>query len=93
MLTRIMNILMAATLAGDLLATDAQARGGGGGYGGGFGGGHVRNFGPSSGSIGRANPGARDLARPTDPNQVFNLPGFVAPSQASPLGASQTFGR
>jgi hypothetical protein len=85
MLTWTMTILMTAALAGALFATDAQARGGGGG--------RVRNFGPSSASIGLANPGARDLARPTDPNQVFSLPGFVAPSQAFPLGASQTFAR
>jgi hypothetical protein len=39
---RIMTVLMAATLAGGLLATDAQARGGGG-HGGG--GGHVGGFG------------------------------------------------
>jgi hypothetical protein len=43
-----MTILMAATLAGGLLATDAQARGGGGGHGGGFGGGHVGGFGGHS---------------------------------------------
>jgi hypothetical protein len=92
-MTRIMTILMAAALAGGLLATDAQARGGGGGLGGGFGGGHFGHgsFGQSSASIARANPGARDLARLTDPNQVFGLPGF--PSRPSPLGASQTFGR
>jgi len=41
MLARIITVLMAATLAGGLLATDAQARGGGGDHGGGFGGGHV----------------------------------------------------
>jgi hypothetical protein len=45
MLTRIMTILMAVTLAGGLLATDSQARGGGGGHGGGIGGGHVGGFG------------------------------------------------
>jgi hypothetical protein len=47
MLTRTMTILMAATLAGGLFASDAQARGGGGGgHGGGFGGGgHVGGFG------------------------------------------------
>ena len=79
-MTRNMTILMAAALAGGLLATDAQARGGGGGHGGGFGGGQVGhgNFGPSRAWIGQSNPGARDLARPTDPNQVFSLPGFVA---------------
>jgi hypothetical protein len=53
MLARRMTVLMAATLAGGLLATDAQARGGGGhgggggfggGHGGGFGGGHVGGF-------------------------------------------------
>jgi hypothetical protein len=44
-LARIMTVLMAAALAGGLLTTDAQARGGGGhggggGFGGGFAGGH-----------------------------------------------------
>jgi hypothetical protein len=39
---RVMMILASAVLAGSLLATDAQARGGGGGgHGGGFGGGHM----------------------------------------------------
>jgi hypothetical protein len=49
MLIRMMTLLMAATLAGGLLATDAEARGGGGGFGGGhgggFGGGHVGGIG------------------------------------------------
>jgi hypothetical protein len=50
MLARTMTILLAATLAGGLLAGDAQARGGGGGggggHGGGFGGGgHAGGFG------------------------------------------------
>jgi hypothetical protein len=45
-LARIMTVLMAAALAGGLLTTDAQARGGGGhggggGFGGGFAGGHA----------------------------------------------------
>ena len=105
MLTRIVSILMAATLAGGYLAAavllaaaapaiaqrsttlDAWRLG---------------NFGPSGASIGLANPDARDLARPTDPNQLFSLPGFTAPSQTQPLGANgtatsngigQTFGR
>ncbi|MDE5451793.1 hypothetical protein GWE18_02740 [Bradyrhizobium sp. CSA112] len=39
---RVMMILASAVLAGSLLATGAQARGGGGGHmGGGFGGGHM----------------------------------------------------
>jgi hypothetical protein len=91
MLSRIVSILMAATLAGGylaaavLLATAAPA---------------IaqrsttldawRLGGPSGASIGLANPGTRDLARPTDPNQVFSLPGFPAPSQTQPLGASGT---
>jgi hypothetical protein len=42
-----MMILASAVLAGSLLATGAQARGGGGGggHGGGFGGGHMGGFG------------------------------------------------
>ena len=41
-----MMILASAVLAGSLLATDAQARGGGGGgHGGGGGGGHMGGFG------------------------------------------------
>ena len=47
-LARIMTVLMAAALAGGLLTTDAQARGGGGhgggGFGGGFAGGHGGGF-------------------------------------------------
>ena len=42
---RVMMILASAVLAGSLLATDAQARGGGGGGHGGFGGGHMGGFG------------------------------------------------
>src|ERR1700704_4787690 len=46
---RVMMILASAVLAGSLLATDAQARGhgggGGGGHMGGFGGGHMGGFG------------------------------------------------
>ena len=43
---RVMMILASAVLAGSLLATDAQARGGGGGgHGGGGGGGHMGGFG------------------------------------------------
>ena len=44
---RVMMILASAVLAGSLLATGAQARGGGGGggHGGGFGGGHMGGFG------------------------------------------------
>jgi hypothetical protein len=38
MLKHILTLLMAATLAGSLFASDAQARGGGGGHVGGFGG-------------------------------------------------------
>src|SRR5467141_2693309 len=41
---RVMMVLASAVLAGSLLATDAQARGGGGGLGGG-GGGHMGGFG------------------------------------------------
>src|ERR1700730_18945570 len=44
------------------------------------------NFGPSSEWVGQANPGARDPARPVDPNQVRNLPG--APSAAPPTPPS-----
>src|SRR4029077_13176383 len=42
---RVMMVLASAVLAGSLLATDAQARGGGGGGHGGFGGGHMGGFG------------------------------------------------
>jgi hypothetical protein len=51
MLKRLMMVLAAATLAGGLTVTGAEARGGGGHMGGGhfggghFGGGHVRGFG------------------------------------------------
>jgi hypothetical protein len=38
-------VLATALLAGSLVATGAQARGGGGGHGGGFGGGHMGGFG------------------------------------------------
>jgi hypothetical protein len=73
MLTRIMSILMAATLAA---ATPAMAQRSGATLGApGLG-----NFGPSSAAIGQANPGAQDLARPVDPNQARDLPG--APSTA-----------
>jgi hypothetical protein len=41
---RVMMVLASAALAGSLLATDAQARGGGG-HGGGGGGGHMGGFG------------------------------------------------
>jgi hypothetical protein len=44
-LARIMTVLMAAALAGGLLTTDAQARGGGGNGGGGFGGGFAGGHG------------------------------------------------
>jgi hypothetical protein len=95
MLTRIMPILLAATLAGGYLTTvvvavllaaaapaiaqrssttlDAW---------------RLSNFGPSSASIGQANPGVQHLARPTDPNQIRSLPGLTAPSQTLPLGAN-----
>jgi hypothetical protein len=43
MMRRTMIILASALLAGSLLATDAQARGGGGGHMGGFGG-HMGGF-------------------------------------------------
>ena len=45
-------VLASVALAGSLLATDAQARGGGGGggHGGGFGGGHMSGF--SGGHVG-----------------------------------------
>jgi hypothetical protein len=42
---RVMMILASALLAGSLVATGAQARGGGGGGHGGFGGGHMGGFG------------------------------------------------
>ncbi len=44
------------------------------------------NFGPSGVSISQTNPGAQDLARPVDPNQVRNLPG--APSTATQTPAA-----
>jgi hypothetical protein len=43
MLRHTMTLVMAATLAGGLFASDAQARGGGGGHGGGLGG-HIGAF-------------------------------------------------
>jgi hypothetical protein len=43
MLKHIMTLLMAATLAGGLLAPETQARGGGG-HGGGLAGGHIGGF-------------------------------------------------
>ena len=77
MLTRIMAMLMAATLAA---AAPALAQGANNTnprtlFG---------NFGPTSDAIGRANPGNQARTRPTDPNQIRSLPGFVAPSQSQP---------
>jgi len=43
MLKHILTLLMTVTLAGSLFASDAQARGGGGGHVGGFGG-HIGGF-------------------------------------------------
>ena len=75
MLTRIMAMLMAATLGA---AAPALAQGSNNTnprrlFG---------NFGPTSDAIGRANPGNQARERPTDPNQIRSLPGFVAPSQS-----------
>jgi hypothetical protein len=42
------------------------------------------NFGPTSDAIARTNPGNQVRERPTDPNQIRSLPGFVAPSQLQP---------
>jgi hypothetical protein len=66
---RVMMILASAALAGSLLATGAQARGGGGGghgggfggghMGGGFGGGHMGGFGGGRMAMGRDHFGAR----------------------------------
>jgi hypothetical protein len=58
---RVMMILASALLAGSLLATGAQARGGGGGggHGGGFGGGHMGGFGGGHMAMGRDHFGAR----------------------------------
>jgi hypothetical protein len=42
------------------------------------------NFGPSSDAISRTNPGNQARERPTEPNQIRNLPGFVSPSQPQP---------
>jgi hypothetical protein len=87
MLTRIMTTLMAATLVGGylaivlatvLLAAAAPAIAQRSGAT--LDGRRLGNFGPSAASIGQANPGAQDLARPVDPNQARNLPG--APSTA-----------
>jgi hypothetical protein len=44
-------ILATALLAGSLIATGAQARGGGGGHGGGMGGGHMGGFGGGMGGF------------------------------------------
>ena len=66
MKARTLVILASAMLAGSLLATDAQARGGGGGghgggggggHGGGFGGGHMGGFGGHMAGIGRGHFG------------------------------------
>ncbi|WP_050043893.1 hypothetical protein [Bradyrhizobium sp. LTSPM299] len=61
-----MMILASVALAGSLLATDAQARGGGGGggghgggFGGGFGGGHMGGF--SAGHVGGLGGGMAGL--------------------------------
>ena len=77
MLIRIMAMLMAATLSA---AAPALAQGPNNTnprtlFG---------NFGPTSDAIGRANPGNQARERPTDPNQIRSLPGFVAPSQSQP---------
>jgi hypothetical protein len=76
-MTRIMTILMATTLAAaaPAMAQSSGARLNAQRFG---------NFGPSSAAIGQANPGAQDVARPVDPNQVFSLPGFTPPSQTQP---------
>ena len=42
------------------------------------------NFGPTSDAISRTNPGNQARERPTEPNQIRNLPGFVPPSQSQP---------
>ena len=94
MLTRIMAMLIAATLAA---VAPALAQGSNNTnprtlFG---------NFGPTSDAIGRANPGNQARERPTDPNQIRSLPGFVAPSQSQPNpsrlpdsdGTGQTPGR
>jgi hypothetical protein len=93
MLTRIMAMLMAATLAaaGPALAQGSNNTNPRRVFG---------NFGPTSDAIARTNPGNQARERPTNPNQAFGLPGFVAPSQAQPTprlpdsnGTGQTFGR
>ena len=77
MLTRIMAMMMAATL---VAASPAFAQGSNNtnprrSFG---------NFGPTSDAIGRANPGNQARERPTEPSQFRSLPGFVAPSQSQP---------
>ncbi len=42
------------------------------------------NYGPTSDAIARTNPGNQARERPTDPNQIRSLPGFVPPSQSQP---------
>src|ERR1700730_348105 len=54
---RVMMILASAVLAGSLLATGAQARGGGGGHGGGGGGGHMGGGGGHMGGFGGGHMG------------------------------------
>jgi hypothetical protein len=93
-LTRIMTMFTAATLAA---AAPAFAQGANNTnprtlFG---------NYGPTSDAIARTNPGNQARERPTDPNQIRNLPGFVAPSQSQPNaprlpdsdGTGQTPGR
>ena len=77
MLTRILAVLIVATLAA---APPAFAQGSNNtnprrSFG---------NFGPTSDAIARTNPGNQARERPTDPSQFRSLPGFVAPSQSQP---------
>ena len=77
MRTRIIAILMAATLAavppafaqGSINTNPRRTFG---------------NFGPTSDAIARTNPGNQAREQRTDPNQFRSLPGFVAPAQSRP---------
>ena len=83
MLTRIMAMMMAATLvaASPVFAQGSNNTNPRRSFG---------NFGPTSDAVGRANPGNQARERPTDPSQFRSLPGFVAPSQSQPHPFFQT---
>ena len=81
MLKRLMMILAAATLVGEVSVTAAQAQRGGG-HGGGLGGGHIGTMGGGSVGIGMGHAGIRGAGpRIRTPNMQSRIP---APLPAPP---------